>query len=115
MFVRAEVDQTIHHDAILAPQQAITRNPKGDATAMVLSANNRIESRVVVTDKAIEDKWVIASGLKVGEKVIVEGLNKIKAGDTVKAVDLTQQFNQKSAHTLQKQLEVAPTTPKSIE
>ena len=115
MFVRAEVDQAIHHDAILAPQQAITRNPKGDATAMVLSANNRIESRVVVTDKAIEDKWVIASGLKVGEKVIVEGLNKIKAGDTVKAVDLTQQFNQKSAHTLQKQLEVAPTTPKSIE
>jgi membrane fusion protein (multidrug efflux system) len=115
MFVRAEVDQAIHHDAILAPQQAITRNPKGDATAMVLNANNRIESRVVVTDKAIEDKWVIASGLKVGEKVIVEGLNKIKAGDTVKAVDLTQQFNQKSAHTLQKQLEVAPTTPKSIE
>jgi membrane fusion protein (multidrug efflux system) len=99
MFVRAEIDQMVSNNAILAPQQAITRNPKGDATAMVLSSSNRVEERTVVADKAIADKWVITSGLKQGDKIIVEGLNKIKVGDTVKSVDITQQFNHKSTDT----------------
>lgn len=99
MFVRAEIDQMVSNNAILAPQQAITRNPKGDATAMVLSRNNSVEERTVVADKAIADKWVITSGLKPGDKIIVEGLNKIKVGDTVKPVDITQQFNHKSTDT----------------
>jgi membrane fusion protein (multidrug efflux system) len=99
MFVRAEIDQMVSNNAILAPQQAITRNPKGDATAMVLSRNNSVEERTVEADKAIADKWVITSGLKPGDKIIVEGLNKIKVGDTVKPVDITQQFNHKSTDT----------------
>jgi membrane fusion protein (multidrug efflux system) len=99
MFVRAEIDQMVSNNAILAPQQAITRNPKGDATAMVLSISNSVEERTVVADKAIADKWVITSGLKPGDKIIVEGLNKIKVGDTVKPVDITQQFSHKSTNT----------------
>jgi membrane fusion protein (multidrug efflux system) len=91
MFVRAVLDEAIDPAAVLAPQQGVTRDPKGDATALVLTADNKLESRTVTTQRAIDDKWLISSGLAAGDRLVVQGLNKVKAGDTVKAVDVDLQ------------------------
>ncbi|CAN5675303.1 efflux RND transporter periplasmic adaptor subunit [soil metagenome] len=91
MFVRAVLDEAIDPAAVLAPQQGVTRDPKCDATALVLTADNKLESRTVTTQRAIDDKWLISSGLAAGDRLVVQGLNKVKAGDTVKAVDVDLQ------------------------
>lgn len=88
MYVRAVLDEAVDPHGILAPQQGITRDPKGTATALVVSADNKVEERTVETRRAIDDKWLIAEGLKDGDRLIIQGLNKIRAGDTVRVVDL---------------------------
>ncbi len=80
MYVRAVLDQAVSTTAILAPQQGISHDPKGNATALVVGANGMAEPRTVITDRAIGDRWLIASGLNDGDKLIVEGLNKIGPG-----------------------------------
>ncbi len=97
MFVRAVLDEAIDPAAVLAPQQGVTRDPKGDATALVLTADNKLESRTVTTQRAIDDKWLISSGLAAGDRLVVQGLNKVKAGDTVKAVAVDLQATPKTA------------------
>ncbi len=86
MFVRARIDEGIMNDAILAPQQGITRDAKGDATALVVDAANKVEQRTVETGDTYGDKWLVLSGLKAGDKLIVEGTSKVAPGQTVKAV-----------------------------
>ena len=86
MFVRARIDEGIMNDAILAPQQGITRDAKGDATALVVDADNNVEQRTVQTGDTYGDKWLVLSGLKAGDKLIVEGTGKVSPGQTVKAV-----------------------------
>jgi len=90
MFVRARLDEGVNENALLAPQQGITRNPRGDATAMVVGADNKVELRTVVTSQAIGDKWVVTDGLKSGDKIIVTGLQKIKPGVQVNALEVDQ-------------------------
>ncbi|WP_413528093.1 efflux RND transporter periplasmic adaptor subunit [Rahnella inusitata] len=90
MFVRARLDEGVNNDALLVPQQGITRNPRGDATAMVVGADNKVELRTVTTTQAIGDKWVVTDGLKSGDKVIVTGLQKIKPGVQVTAQEVDQ-------------------------
>ena len=90
MFVRARLDEGINNNALLVPQQGITRNPRGDATAMVIGADNKVELRTVTTTQAIGDKWVVTDGLKSGDKVIVTGLQKIKPGVQVTAQEVDQ-------------------------
>ncbi|AFL69269.1 efflux RND transporter periplasmic adaptor subunit [Sulfurospirillum barnesii] len=90
MYVRAMMDEAILTQALLAPQQGISRDPKGNATAMVLSAENKIEVRKIRTERAIEDKWLIREGLSAGDRLVVEGINKVKKGDSVIVVDVTQ-------------------------
>ncbi|MFJ7567057.1 efflux RND transporter periplasmic adaptor subunit [Herminiimonas sp. NPDC097707] len=85
MYVRARVEQAINENAITVPQQAISRTPDG-AAVMVVSAENKVVSRPVITGAASGDSWVISDGLKDGDQVIVEGLQKIKPGATVKPV-----------------------------
>lgn len=85
MYVRARVEQAINENAITVPQQAISRTPDG-AAVMVVSAENTVVSRPVTTGAASGDSWVISDGLKDGDQVIVEGLQKIKPGATVKPV-----------------------------
>ncbi|HCB1333121.1 TPA: efflux RND transporter periplasmic adaptor subunit [Klebsiella variicola subsp. variicola] len=80
------VDEGIMNDAILAPQQGITRDAKGDATALVVDAANKVEQRTVETGDTYGDKWLVLSGLKAGDKLIVEGTSKVAPGQTVKAV-----------------------------
>lgn len=85
MFVRARVANGVRSNGILAPQQGITRNPRGDATALVVGADGKVEERVVKVSRAIGDKWLVDEGLKAGDRLIVEGLQKVKAGATVTA------------------------------
>ena len=86
MFVRARVDEGIQPDAILVPQQGVTRTPRGDALVMVVDEQNKVETRPVVASEAIGDQWLVKEGLKPGDKVIVSGIQHIKAGATVKPV-----------------------------
>ena len=90
MFVRARLDEGVNNNALLVPQQGITRNPRGDATAMVIGADNKVELRTVTTTQAIGDKWVVTDGVKSGDKVIVTGLQKIKPGVQVTAQEVDQ-------------------------
>ena len=90
MFVRARLDEGVNDNALLVPQQGITRNPRGDATAMVIGADNKVEIRTVTTTQAIGDNWVVTDGLKSGDKVIVTGLQKIKPGVQVTAQEVDQ-------------------------
>ncbi|HEY0193458.1 MAG TPA: efflux RND transporter periplasmic adaptor subunit [Kofleriaceae bacterium] len=88
MYVRAALDQAVATTAILAPQQGITRDPKGNAAAMVVGAGDKVEVRTLVADRAIGDRWLVTSGLKDGDKLIVEGLNKIGPGMPVHATEI---------------------------
>jgi membrane fusion protein (multidrug efflux system) len=80
MYVRAILAEAIATTAILAPQQGVTHDPRGAATAYVVGAGDKVEPRVVVTERAIGDRWLIASGLRAGDRLIVEGTGKIGPG-----------------------------------
>lgn len=86
MFVRARIDEGVQPAAMLVPQQGVTRTPRGDATVLVVNAQDKVEIRNVVAPQAIGDKWLISEGLKAGDKVIVSGLQKARPGEKVKAI-----------------------------
>lgn len=88
MFVRVVAPQSTLPSAILAPQQGISRDAKGNATALVATRDNRVVERTVTAAQAIGDKWLITAGLKAGDRLIVEGTGKVKPGDTVKPVSI---------------------------
>jgi membrane fusion protein, multidrug efflux system len=83
MYVRALINTGIDPNAILVPQKAITRNSKGEAVAMLVDANNKVEMRPVTTAEVLDNQWRITSGLTAGDKLIVEGLQKIRPGAEV--------------------------------
>ncbi|WP_426172278.1 efflux RND transporter periplasmic adaptor subunit [Pseudoduganella sp. R-34] len=80
MFVRAVLETGVSEQAIAVPQMGVTRNPKGEATALVLNKEGKVEQRVLQTGGTIGDKWLVKSGLVAGDRVIVEGLQKVKPG-----------------------------------
>lgn len=86
MFVRVVAPQSVVPNAILAPQQGIARDPKGNATALVVTKANKVEQRTVTAAQAIGDKWLITAGLKAGDRLIVEGTDKVQPDATVKPV-----------------------------
>jgi membrane fusion protein (multidrug efflux system) len=87
MYVRAQVDMGQRPQGILAPQQAITRDPKGQAVAMVVNAEGVVEARVLGASRTLGDQWLVDGGLQAGERVIVEGLQKVRPGMQVRAVE----------------------------
>jgi membrane fusion protein (multidrug efflux system) len=87
MFVRAEIQEGISEKGILIPQQAVTHDAKGNATTLVVTPDNKVELRVIMTTRAIGDKWLVGSGIAAGERVIMEGLQKAVPGATVKPTD----------------------------
>jgi membrane fusion protein, multidrug efflux system len=93
MFVRVETPQSTVKNAILAPQQGITRDAKGGATALLVGADNKVSLLSVTAAQAIGDKWLITSGLKTGDSLIVEGTGKVRAGDTVAPVSVAAAGN----------------------
>lgn len=86
LFVRVDAPQGIVRNGILAPQQGITRDPKGNATALVAGSDNKVVQRDVTAAQAIGDKWLITSGLKAGDRLIVEGVDRAVPGSAVKPI-----------------------------
>lgn len=85
MYVRAVVASGIRPDAILVPQQGVSHDPKGSATAMVVGQAGKVELRSVKATRTIGDKWLVDTGLVVGDRVIIAGLQKIRVGSPVNA------------------------------
>lgn len=86
MFVHAELLSGIKENAILAPQQGVTRNQRGEPTAMVVNAENKVEQRVLKADRTAGNAWLVEDGLKDGDRLITEGLQFVQPGAEVKAV-----------------------------
>jgi membrane fusion protein (multidrug efflux system) len=86
MFVLAVVQEGEVDHAILVPQQAVARDPKGNPIALVVDDKGKVGQRMLTLDRAIGDRWLVASGLSPGERVIVEGVQKVRPGTTVKVV-----------------------------
>ncbi len=91
MFVRAIVEDGVDEQAILAMQQGVTRDTKGNAIALVLDKSNKVEQRILNVDRAMGNRWLVTGGLAAGDRVIVEGQQKVKPGMTVKAVPFNSQ------------------------
>lgn len=87
MFVRAVVGSGVRPDGLLVPMQGIARDAKGNTSAMVVDDEGKVAVRQVVVSRTIGDKWLVESGLKAGDKVIVEGLQKIGPGMPVQATE----------------------------
>lgn len=90
MFVRAVLDQGVDETAIVVPQQGVTRNTKGEPTALVMGADGKVQQRVLEVGDAVGDKWVVRKGLQPGDQLIVEGLQKVKPGAPAKPVPLAE-------------------------
>ncbi|UCZ74657.1 efflux RND transporter periplasmic adaptor subunit [Dickeya zeae] len=91
MFVRAAVETANVPDAILAPQQGILRDTKGNAYALVVNNQQVVERREVETGEAIGSRWLITRGLTAGDRLVTEGTDKVREGDKVTAVEATSQ------------------------
>jgi membrane fusion protein (multidrug efflux system) len=89
MFVRAIVEEGVNEHAILAPQQGVSRDARGNALALVVGADGKAEERTLALDRAIGDRWLVTTGLAAGDRVIVEGLQRIRPGASVTAVPFT--------------------------
>lgn len=85
MYVRAILETGVDDQALLVPQQGVSRNNRGEATVLVLDAEDRVQMRTIETGRALGDKWLVNSGLAAGERVIVEGLQKVRPGAAAKA------------------------------
>ncbi len=86
MFVRTVIEEGVHPNAILIPQQAVSRDPRGNPLALIVNAKGIVEQRPLTLDRAIGDVWFVSSGLATGDRVIVEGLQRVRPGVPVKAV-----------------------------
>ncbi|AOS97910.1 Multidrug resistance protein MexA precursor [Microbulbifer aggregans] len=91
MYVRAVIGRGLRQDAIVVPQQAVMRDPKGNTNAMVVNAENQVELRPVSVSQTIGDGWLVEEGLGAGDRVIVEGLQKVRPGVSVSAVEAVKE------------------------
>jgi membrane fusion protein (multidrug efflux system) len=87
MYVRALLSEGQLSQGLLAPQQGITRDPKGNASALVVDAHGTVQARTVQVSRAIGDQWLVESGLGAGDRLIVEGVQKTQPGMTVQPVE----------------------------
>ncbi|QGN36942.1 multidrug efflux RND transporter periplasmic adaptor subunit AcrA [Klebsiella oxytoca] len=101
MFVRARLEEGVNPDAILVPQQGVTRTPRGDASAMVVGEGDKVEVRQITATQAIGDKWLVTEGLKTGDRVIVTGLQKVRPGAQVKTQEVVSDDKQQAAGNAQ--------------
>jgi membrane fusion protein (multidrug efflux system) len=87
MYVRAVIGTGVRQEALLVPQQGVARDAKGHTTALVVGAQNKVELRAVEVSNAIGDQWLVEGGLVAGDRVIVEGLQKVQPGATVEPTE----------------------------
>jgi membrane fusion protein, multidrug efflux system len=97
MFVRAAVEEGVNPKALLIPQQAVSRDPKGNPLTLIVDTAGKVQQRQLTLDRAIGDAWLVTSGLATGDRVIVEGALKVKPGVSVKAVPLEAGPQKKAA------------------
>lgn len=90
MYVRAVVSEGVDEKAILVPQQAVLRDPRGNATVMVVGDGDKVESRAIAAERSIGARWLVSGGLKPSDRVIVEGLQKVRPGMPVRTVRFEQ-------------------------
>jgi membrane fusion protein (multidrug efflux system) len=95
MFVHASIEQGVNEQAMLVPQQGVTRDPKGQATALVVGADNKVAQRMIQASGTLGNQWIVEGGLQEGERVIVSGMQKVQPGMVVRAVD--SQINKSAA------------------
>jgi membrane fusion protein (multidrug efflux system) len=87
MYVRARVGSGTRTDAILVPQQAVQRDPRGGTYVMLVGADGKVEQRAVVATRTVGNEWLVDDGLAAGDRVIVEGLQKVRPGVEVQAAE----------------------------
>jgi membrane fusion protein (multidrug efflux system) len=86
MFVRVVVKEGVNEQGILIPQQAVSRDAKGNPLALIVNASGKVEQRMLVLDRAVGNQWLVSSGLAAGDRVIAEGMQKVQPGAEVKEV-----------------------------
>lgn len=86
MYVRAIIQEGVVEQAILVPQQSVSQNPKGNPVALVVATSDKVEQRILTLNRAIADKWLVSEGLNPGDRLIVEGVQKVRPGSSVKVV-----------------------------
>lgn len=92
MYVQSIVNEAMEPRGLLVPQQGVMRDPKGGGVALVVDAENKVVQRNVVTSRAMGNQWLIAKGLSEGDRLIVEGVEKTRAGAVVEPIDVSEQF-----------------------
>lgn len=88
MYVRARLSQGMQANVILVPHAAVSRDPKGNANVLVVNGEGKVEARTVKAGRSYGDQWVVTEGLAAGDRVIVEGLQRVKPGMPVEAQDV---------------------------
>jgi membrane fusion protein (multidrug efflux system) len=83
MYVRARLVEGVRNQALLAPQQGVTRNQRGEPIALVVNRENKAEQRKLTLDRAVGNRWIVTAGLRPGDRIIVEGLTNLQPGMTV--------------------------------
>jgi len=84
MFVRAIIIEGINNRALLVPQQGVSRNPRGEAIALIVDGDNKVQQKILTVERTIGDKWLVSAGLNPGDRVVVEGSQKVRPGALVK-------------------------------
>lgn len=94
MFVRARLHHGTDDNALLVPQAAVSRTPKGQASVMLVNSDNKVEARIITTGRTVEQSWQVLSGLQAGDRVIVAGLQKVRPGAAVRVVNAAAAISQ---------------------
>src|SRR5450830_880203 len=92
-YVRAVLEEGVSDSAMLVPQKAVSRDATGTATALVLGEGGKVEQRILTVERAIGNNWWISAGLKAGDKLIVDGLQKVLNGDVPRGIDMSDTLN----------------------
>jgi membrane fusion protein (multidrug efflux system) len=96
MFVREQIQEGVRQGTVLAPQQAISRDQKGEPNVLVVGLNDVVEQRTLQTGRAVGDQWIVTSGLRAGDRLIVEGLQFIQPGTKVVAEEYRSPSDKKA-------------------
>lgn len=90
MFVHQQIEEGVNDQALLVPQQGVSRNARGEPTVLLVTPDNKVELRTIKTDRAIGDRWLVSEGLKAGDKVVVQGLQGAKPNAPVRPREMTE-------------------------
>jgi membrane fusion protein, multidrug efflux system len=91
MFVREQLEEGMDDHGLLVPQRAVAHNPRGEPTVTVVDAENKAVPRIIKTDRAIGDQWLVSAGLVPGEKIIMLGIQGVQPGAVVHPHEVTPQ------------------------